>query len=767
MATLVVRYPDGRTEEFPLEASVTVGRAEGNGLVLAEGGVSRRHATFTAAGADVYVEDAGSSNGTWLDGERVQGRVKVPPRGVVKIGDYEVTVAAGAARAPAPGARPGPRPQGSAEATGVRPTVAPRATKVVPAVKRPAAPGAPAAPRQPAPPRPAPGSGSGGQDVGPHLRGVNGPWANKVYPLRGKVAVGRIPQAQVYLDDESVSRRHAELVRGGAGFQVTDLGSANGTHLNGEPLAPNEPAPLQSGDSIQFGVVELVFDAGEPVALAPAQKGGRPAVAGAGPRGGPPPARAGRAVGADPAAGKKKLLVAVGGAVALLVVVMVVAKSGGGNDGGGTASDAQPGPPQVDPAAELNALVSECRTYATLDGSVEPDWGRAEKACARALELEPIHTEALALAKRIRVEKEAAVTFREAEKHAQRNRHEEALVDYAKLPSDSAYYRKARPRVRESVDKLKKPLGDDCLNKVRDRAFASAFPRCDLFMQLTCCDLPEESLTPPPGAKVILDGVAGRSTWKPDDKTYEGKVYIAYMRAKQQERPGEPLVHACTGSRIYCSYEQRLADPKQEIVEYSRKRYPADKGMQEALVAYWKGNEGEAVLKLQRIRETREKAALHAEVDALRRDIQNVANLYKTGGTDLQKSKVMDADVVFAEALEIDARIMADMATKRPSTFRQNISKDIALAALAAGRTLASQRNDEKRACQMFKLGLKYSRSELDLLTASYRCSERAAGMRTAPDASCESLAMAEALAVDGDGNKEKIDARKAELRCQ
>ena len=55
MATLVVRYPDGRTEEFPLEASVTVGRAEGNGLVLAEGGVSRRHATFTAAGADVYV----------------------------------------------------------------------------------------------------------------------------------------------------------------------------------------------------------------------------------------------------------------------------------------------------------------------------------------------------------------------------------------------------------------------------------------------------------------------------------------------------------------------------------------------------------------------------------------------------------------------------------------------------------------------------------------------------------------------------------------
>ena len=285
-------------------------------------------------------------------------------------------------------------------------------------------------------------------------------------------------------------------------------------------------------------------------------------------------------------------------------------------------------------------------------------------------------------------------------------------------------------------------------------------------MQLACCDLGEEFLNPPPGAKVILDGVPGRTTWKPDEKSFEGKVYVAYMRAKQQERPGEPLVHACTGSRIYCSYEQRLADPKQEITEYARRRF-ADKGMQEALVAYWKGNEGEAVLKLQRVRESREKAVLHAEVDSLRRDVQNVANLYKTGGTDLQKSKVQDADAVFAEALEIDARIMQEMALKRPSTFRQNINKDMAVAALAAGRTLASQRNDEKRACQLFKLGLKYSRSELDLLTASYRCSERAAGLRTAPDASCESLVLAEALAVEGDGNKEKIDARKAELGCQ
>ncbi|MEN9799814.1 MAG: hypothetical protein RL653_3511, partial [Pseudomonadota bacterium] len=561
----------------------------------------------------------------------------------------------------------------------------------------------------------------------------------------------------------SVSRRHAEVARVGNNYTVTDLGSANGTHLNGEPLAPNEPAPLQSGDSIQFGVVELVFDAGEQAALAPAGARGGKSL---GPAGGgrAPPQRGSAGGGMD---GRKKKLVIAGGAVVALLLVGVVIKASSGED----APPAQPtlqanagtGGGEEPVAQDLSALLSECRTYSALDSVVEPNWARAEKACAKVLEQEPIHAEALSLAKRIRIEKDAVEIYRQAEKELRLGREEDALVRFGTLPSDSGYYRKARPRVRETIDKLKKSLGDDCMAKVRDRALSSALPRCELFMQFTCCDLGEEFLTPPPGSKVALDG-GGRNAWRPSTSVYEGKVYTAYMRAKLHDRPSESPIYACGGSRIFCSYEQKLADPRQEVMEYARRRY-SEKTFQDALVSYWKGNAGEAVVKLQKLRENRDKALLHAEADALRKDVENVANLYKTGGTALQKLNVQDADVVFTEALELDQRIMQEMTLKRPSSFRVNIQKDMALAAMQAGRMLANQRQDERRACQLFRLGMKYSKSELDLLTMAARCSERSGILRNTGD--CEQLELAEAIAMDGDGNKEKIAARKAELGCK
>ena len=67
----------------------------------------------------------------------------------------------------------------------------------------------------------------------------------------------------VDLSDEpertTVSRRHAKIVRAGAGFALEDLNSANLTRLNGEQVAPGRPAPLKSGDVIEFGKVRCVF----------------------------------------------------------------------------------------------------------------------------------------------------------------------------------------------------------------------------------------------------------------------------------------------------------------------------------------------------------------------------------------------------------------------------------------------------------------------------------------------------------------------------
>ena len=64
MPTLVIKNPDGTEQEQDFADELVVGRAEGNDLILAEGGVSRKHARFFLEGTDVMVEDLGSANGT-------------------------------------------------------------------------------------------------------------------------------------------------------------------------------------------------------------------------------------------------------------------------------------------------------------------------------------------------------------------------------------------------------------------------------------------------------------------------------------------------------------------------------------------------------------------------------------------------------------------------------------------------------------------------------------------------------------------------------
>ena len=70
---------------------------------------------------------------------------------------------------------------------------------------------------------------------------------------------GRHPDSDIFLDDVTVSRRHAEFHRGPAGFTVRDVGSLNGTYVNRERV---ESATLNNSDEVQIGKFRLVFIAG-------------------------------------------------------------------------------------------------------------------------------------------------------------------------------------------------------------------------------------------------------------------------------------------------------------------------------------------------------------------------------------------------------------------------------------------------------------------------------------------------------------------------
>ncbi|MDG3012854.1 FHA domain-containing protein [Rhodococcus sp. D2-41] len=69
-------------------------------------------------------------------------------------------------------------------------------------------------------------------------------------------SAGRHPESDIFLDDVTVSRRHAEFRQDGEDFQVVDVGSLNGTYVNREPV---DSAVLANGDEVQIGKFRLVF----------------------------------------------------------------------------------------------------------------------------------------------------------------------------------------------------------------------------------------------------------------------------------------------------------------------------------------------------------------------------------------------------------------------------------------------------------------------------------------------------------------------------
>jgi pSer/pThr/pTyr-binding forkhead associated (FHA) protein len=88
-----------------------------------------------------------------------------------------------------------------------------------------------------------------------------GPNEGSKYVLDAEVTrAGRHPDSDIFLDDITVSRRHAEIVRRADGFHVIDVGSLNGTYMNRDRV---EEAKLGNGDELQIGKFKLVFFTGQ------------------------------------------------------------------------------------------------------------------------------------------------------------------------------------------------------------------------------------------------------------------------------------------------------------------------------------------------------------------------------------------------------------------------------------------------------------------------------------------------------------------------
>ncbi|MBF6268431.1 FHA domain-containing protein [Nocardia farcinica] len=286
--TITVRH-DGTERVFDSSQLVTLGRAPEVTLFVDSPLVSRVHATLTWQGSGWVLTDNGSTNGVFVDARRLTQPVSIDRPTQVRLGD--------AINGPllhllpaAPAQRPHP-PQGSPPQGAPQQGTPQHRPPQRPSYQRPptppyqpphaaARPGAAASgPQQAAPPptgaapaRPTPPPASQQQ---PNVNMTTKADTSALPPLRarastaaiaradrlppGGLAIGRTTDNQIVVNDPLASRKHARLVAGREGLTIEDLGSANGTFVNG---TRQQRAVLREGDVITIGNIDFVVQQG-------------------------------------------------------------------------------------------------------------------------------------------------------------------------------------------------------------------------------------------------------------------------------------------------------------------------------------------------------------------------------------------------------------------------------------------------------------------------------------------------------------------------
>ncbi|MDQ8701819.1 FHA domain-containing protein [Streptomyces sp. LHD-70] len=284
---------NGQTWTLDVSRSYAVGRDPGGDVVIDDARVSWRHATISWGGRNWVIEDHGSTNGTFVQGHRVQ-HIEIGPGTAVHLGNATdgpclnlaaagaaaSAVAGGpqqaqAAQVPAKEAAPAPYPQQHApqQAGPGWQQQAPQqhaqqhhAQQHAPhqqAWPQQAGAGQAHVPPQQAPGQQFPGQQAPGQQfphqppVGagaPAHGGDRSPTTFHQVALGHVMRIGRALENELVVSDLQVSRHHAEFHATPDGrFEIRDLGSHNGTYLNGQPLAKSGTAPIGPNDIVGVG----------------------------------------------------------------------------------------------------------------------------------------------------------------------------------------------------------------------------------------------------------------------------------------------------------------------------------------------------------------------------------------------------------------------------------------------------------------------------------------------------------------------------------
>lgn len=213
-----------------VDSRYSIGRDKSNDIVIDEEGISGFHAELRVEDDDrVFLTDAGSINGTFVNGKQIKARTQLRANDVIRIHRSELKLI-------------DPKEQ-----LQVKPAED-EATAMTPALQ-----GLSAA------------KGVGGVPTGWLLRAKTGNVAGQTFaiPASGRAILGRSQNCDIIIPGTHVSRQHAELYFQSGKLHVKDLGSSNGTYVNRKKV---EDAVVAAGDEIRFDTLVFQVEAPEPVA---------------------------------------------------------------------------------------------------------------------------------------------------------------------------------------------------------------------------------------------------------------------------------------------------------------------------------------------------------------------------------------------------------------------------------------------------------------------------------------------------------------------
>ncbi|MEU5115356.1 FHA domain-containing protein [Streptomyces longwoodensis] len=252
----LVLETNGRTWTLDPSRAYTLGRDPQGDIVFDDARVSWRHATVSFDGRGWVIEDHGSTNGTYAQGQRVQ-RLELGPGTALHLGNATDGPRLNLTADPA--AVPAPQTQQPYAAQGANPgwaQQAPPQQAPQPGWQQPhqAPPPASHIPQQPGPGEQFAQQVPGGAAGAPPAHGDRSPTTFHQFSLGRVMRIGRALENDLVVSDLQVSRNHAEFHATPDGrMEIRDLGSHNGTYVNGQPIPKGGTQLLGPTDVVGVG----------------------------------------------------------------------------------------------------------------------------------------------------------------------------------------------------------------------------------------------------------------------------------------------------------------------------------------------------------------------------------------------------------------------------------------------------------------------------------------------------------------------------------